>query len=243
MMNKESDSKYPLPRTMSEFIYSSLKAAIVSNELKANQRINEKELAQRFHVSRTPVREAVLRLATEGFVRIDSYRRAIIREVSYEELREILEVLGALDRLAVGLAIENITEKGIHKLEKITKKMHKYCNLKTIEKYMELNAEFHNELWKFVPNKFLLEILYFVRDKKERYSYARLAAYRNPGFLERSMKHHWELMDAIKKRDKEVLMKMIVEHRRILLEPGVSENQIMGFIEKGENLKVKAKLI
>lgn len=241
------NDKYPLPRTMSEFIYSSLKEAIVSNELKANQRINEKELAQRFHVSRTPIREAVLRLAAEGFVRIDSYRRAIIKEVSYEELREILEVLGALDRLAISLTIENLTEKEIHKLEKITKRMQRYCNIKTLEKYMEVNAEFHNELWKSVPNKFLLEILYLIRDKKERYSYARLSAYRNPGFLEKSMRHHWELMDAIKKKDKERLMELIVEHRRILLEPAENEMQIRNYIEKGgqisEVIKGKPKLI
>jgi DNA-binding GntR family transcriptional regulator len=211
-------SKYPPPRTMSEFIYDSLKESIIMNELKANQRINEKEIATRFHVSRTPVREAVLRLAAEGFVKIDSYRRAIVKEISFQELGEILQVLGALDRLAVGLAIDKITPKEIMKLEGITKKMEKVCILKSIEKFIELNASFHDELWKSVPNRFLLEILNFVRDKKERYSYARLFAYKKPGFLEKSMKHHRALMRAIKTRDKEKLQSLIVEHRNILLE-------------------------
>lgn len=232
--NKKENSKYPPPRTMSEFIYSNLKEAILSNELKANQRINENEIAASFHVSRTPVREAVLRLATEGFVRIDSYRRAIVKSISFEELREILEVLGALDRLAVSLAIDAMAQADIDKLEKITQKMQKYCSMKTIEKYIEVNAEFHNELWKNVPNKFLLEILYLVRDKKERYFYSRLLAYKNPGFLEKSMKHHWELIDAIKKRDKEKLMNLIVEHRHILLESDVQEEQMRGYISNGE---------
>jgi DNA-binding GntR family transcriptional regulator len=216
-LNKDL-SKYPLPRTMSEFIYDSLKEAIIMNELKANQRINEKEIAERFHVSRTPVREAVLRLAAEGFVKIDSYRRAIVKEISFEELGEILQVLGALDRLAVGQAIDRITPKEVMKLEGITEKMEKVCALKSVEKFIELNASFHDELWKSVPNKFLLEILNFVRDKKERYSYARLFAYKKPGFLEKSMKHHRALMRAIKARDKERLQMLIVEHRNILLE-------------------------
>lgn len=216
-LNKDL-SKYPLPRTMSEFIYDSLKEAIIMNELKANQRINEKEIAERFHVSRTPVREAVLRLAAEGFVKIDSYRRAIVKEISFEELGEILQVLGALDRLAVGMAIDRITPKEVMKLEGITEKMGKVCALKSVEKFIELNASFHDELWKSVPNKFLLEILNFVRDKKERYSYARLFAYKKPGFLEKSMKHHRALMRAIKAKDKEKLQMLIVEHRNILLE-------------------------
>ncbi|MGB6867697.1 MAG: GntR family transcriptional regulator, partial [Candidatus Aminicenantaceae bacterium] len=66
---KNTTSKYPPPRTMSEFIYNNLKDAIMNRELKANQRINEKELSNAFHVSRTPVREAVLMLAAKGFVR------------------------------------------------------------------------------------------------------------------------------------------------------------------------------
>ena len=165
-LNKDI-SKYPLPRTMSEFIYDSLKEAIILNEFKANQRINEKEIADRFHVSRTPVREAVLRLAAEGFVKIDSYRRAIVKEISFEELGEILQVLGALDRLAVGLAIDVISPKEIMKLEGITEKMEKVCALNSLEKFIELNASFHDELWKSVPNKFLMEILNVVRDKKK----------------------------------------------------------------------------
>jgi DNA-binding GntR family transcriptional regulator len=232
--NKKENSKYPLPRTMSEFIYASLKEAILSNEIQANQRINENEIAERFHMSRTPVREAVLRLAAEGFVKIDSYRRAIVKAISFEELREILDVLGALDRLAVSLAIDAMADQDIDRLERITQKMERYCSLKTIEKYIHVNAEFHNELWKSVPNIFLLEILYLVSDKKERYFYSRLLAYKNPGFLERSMKHHWDLMDAIKRRDKEKLMALIVEHRHILLESEAHEDQMRGYIKSKE---------
>lgn len=210
---------------MSEFIYDSLKETIIMNEFKANQRINEKEIADRFHVSRTPVREAVLRLAAEGFVKIDSYRRAIVKEISFEELGEILQVLGALDCLAVGLALGQITPKEVMKLENITEKMEKVCALKSVEKFIELNASFHDELWKSVPNKFLVEILNFVRDKKERYSYARLFAYKKPGFLEKSMKHHRALMRAIKARDKDKLQTLIVEHRNILLEKSTAEEK------------------
>jgi len=223
-LNKDL-SKHPPPRTISEFIYDNLRESIIINELKANQRINEKEIAARFHVSRTPVREAVLRLAVEGFVRIDSYRRALVKEISFEELGEILQVLAALDRLAIVLAVGNITPKDVMKLESITEKMEKVCNLKSVEKFIELNAAFHDKLWKSVPNKFLREILNFVKDKKERYSYARLYAYKKPGFLEKSMKHHRILMRAIKSKDKEKLEELIVEHRNILLEKSTAQDK------------------
>ena len=218
-------SKYPLPQTMSEFIFDSLKEAIIVNELKANQRINEKEISERFHVSRTPVREAVLRLAAAGFVKIDSYKRAVVKELSFEELGEILQVLGALDRLAVGLLLDHIYPKDVKKLENIMEKMEKACSINSLEKFIELNTAFHDELWKSVPNKFLLEMLHFVRDKKERYSYARLYAYKKPGFLDKSMKHHRLLMRAIRSKNKEKLEELIVEHRKILLEEPVAKDK------------------
>lgn len=210
-------SKYPLTRTMSEFIYDSLKDSIINNELKANQRINEKELAEYFKVSRTPIREAVLRLEAKGFVRIDSYRRAVVKEISYKELMEIFQALGALDRLAVSQAVDNLTAQNINKLEDLIKKMERNCNLKSIEKYFELNEKFHDEIWKAVSNELLLEILNSVRDRMQRYTFARILAFKKPEALEKSMNQHKAILSAIKRKDKERLKKMIVEHRVSLL--------------------------
>lgn len=202
---------------MSKFIYDSLKDSIINNELKANQRINEKELAEYFKVSRTPIREAILRLEAKGFVRIDSYRRAIVKEISYNELMEIFQVLGALDRLAVSQAVDNLTPQKIDKLEGFIEKMKKYCSLKSIEQYFEFNEKFHDEIWKAVDNELLLEMLYSVRDRMQRYTYARISAFKKPQALEKSLKQHKALLTTLKRKDKERLKKMIVEHRVSLL--------------------------
>lgn len=231
---KNDLSKYPLPRTMSEFIYNNLKAAIINSKLKANQRINEKELAERFRVSRTPVREAVLKLAAEGFVQIDSYRRAVVKEISYKELKEIFEVLGALDRLAVSLAVDNLTLKDTKKLEQLAKKMEKNCTPNSIEKYLELNVAFHNEIWKAVPNKLLVETLHSVRDKLSRYNYAQIYAFKKPGTLERSMQQHRELLKAIIAKNKEKLRNLIVKHRGSLWEPSVYNDGIKEYLMADE---------
>jgi len=228
---KKRSNGYPLPRTMSELIYNELKESIINHKLKANQRINEKELAEYFHVSRTPVREAVLRLAAEGFVHIDSYRHATVKELSFRELCEILEVLGALDRLAISLALDRITPKDIHKLDKLTSKMETTCNMENLEKYMDLNRDFHNELWKYVPNKFLQEMLQVVRDKKQRYQYARLQAYKIPGFMEKSIAHHRDLMDAIRTRDREKLQHLIVKHRNLIIESASQKMELQRYLK------------
>lgn len=198
----------------------------MNRELKANQRINEKELSNAFHVSRTPVREAVLMLAAKGFVRIDSYRRAIVKEVTFEELSEIIQVMVALDTLAMELVIDNLSPNEIKKLEAINKKMSKYCKVNSAEKFMQLNVSFHNELWRNVPNKYLRDMLYLARDHKERYTYARLYAFKKLGSMEKSMAQHQELLDAIKAKDKSKLKSLIVKHRNILLESAEDKNNI-----------------
>lgn len=219
-MNEENNDvfKFPLPQTMSEFIYENLKKSILSNELKANQRINEVELSKYFKVSRTPVREAILRLEARGFIKIDSRRRIYVKEVSYNELKEIFQVLGALDRFAVCQAVDNLESKQIDRLERLSQKMEKNCNIKTIEKYFEYNEAFHDVIWNAVPNSLLQEILCSLRDKMQRYTFARIYAFKKPGALKRSLMQHKELVEAIRKKDKENLKEMIFQHRVCLLE-------------------------
>ena len=99
MQIRDVSSSFTIPKTLGQSIYSHLKDAILNNHLKANQKINEKEIAQSFGTSTTPVREAVMRLGAEGFVITDSHRETIVKEISLEELKEILLVMGHLDSL------------------------------------------------------------------------------------------------------------------------------------------------
>lgn len=231
MLEYES-AKNALPRTMRDLIYENLKSAIINGKLRANQRINEKELTEHFRVSRTPVREAVLRLAAEGFVQIDSYRRAVVKMISYKELSEIYEVLGALDRLAIGQAVDNLSIKEIRKLEQIINKMEKYCNINSIEKYLELNVKFHDEIWKAVHNKLLVETLHSVRDKLLRYNYSQIYAFKQPGALQKSIKEHKELLEAIIAKDKENLKNLIEKHRGSLGTSSVYDDGIKEYFRE-----------
>ena len=103
-----NSNNFQKPKTLSQSIYERLKESILNKELEPNQRINEKEIAESFQVSRTPVREAVARLVAKGFVEIISHREALVKEVSYGELKDIFQVIGVLDRLAVSLIIDQI---------------------------------------------------------------------------------------------------------------------------------------
>jgi DNA-binding GntR family transcriptional regulator len=220
-----------IPKTLSQSIYNYLKEAIISHQLKPNQRINEKEIAELFQVSITPVREAVLRLGAEGFVDSNFHREAAVKEVSYQELNEIFQVLSVLDSLAVGLILDAINQEGLKELEGLTKRMERHCHLNSIDKFMDLNVTIHNKIWELLPNKFLQTTLRYINAQTLRYSYAFLQAFRKQGVLKRSLDEHKEILRALKNKDKKKLKGLMSKHWGSLLESSPSESRWKEYLD------------
>ena len=212
MNTKENSFSQSFPKTLSQSIYNYLKDSIIDNKLKANQRINEKEIADNFGVSTTPVREAVLRLGAEGFVTINFHREAVVKETSYEELKEIFEVLGALDSVATSTAAENLSPEKLKELEDLTKEMEDHCSTSSLEKYSDLHVNMHNEIWNSTPNKFLKGLIQQINDQMLRYKHARIHAFQKPGVLKKSIDEHKELIKALRDKDKRRLKILMPKH-------------------------------
>ncbi len=206
--------RFTIPKTLSQSIHDYLREAILKNELKAKQRINEKEIADQFQVSRTPVREAVVRLAAEGFVEIISHREAVVREVSYKELKEIFQVLGVLDKLAVGLIADQIKPAELTQLEKMTNRLERTYIVSEVEKFIELNYSIHETLWEGLKNKndFLLKELNYCANQVKLCSYPLTSAFKNPKILKKSMIAHKEIIEALKSKDKKRLETVTFDH-------------------------------
>ena len=216
MMN--SDKKFSLretiPRTLSQSIYNYLKELIIKKELKANQRIMEKEYADIFNVSRTPVREAIVKLAAEGFVKIVSHREAVVKEVSYDELREIFQVIGILDSLAVALIVESITPEELMKIEKMTFKMEDLYKKNEVEKFINVNYTIHDSVWDYLndKNKFLQRTLRFCLTQIKMCYFPLNMAFQNTELIAKSMSAHKEIFDSLKNRDVSRLRAATLEH-------------------------------
>ena len=215
MNNKKiSASKFRIPKTLSQSIYEHLKESILNKELEPNQRINEQAIADSFEVSRTPVREAVVRLAAEGFVDIVSHREALVKEVSYKELKEVFQVIGVLDRLAAHLIVDTIDSHELTKLEKLTSKMERHFIMREVEKFLDLNYEIHERLWGYLTDKnmFLQKELYFCVNQLKMCYYPLNRAFEDPKIMRRSMTAHKEIMEAIKEKNTAKLETVIFDH-------------------------------
>ena len=111
------------PKTLADMIYDAVRAAIVSGELAAGSRLRETDLAGKMHVSRTPVREALCRLESEGIIEYIPRRGMVIRRVSEQETGELFAIRTALEPLAAELAAVHLRPEQLKKLATLLQAM------------------------------------------------------------------------------------------------------------------------
>lgn len=212
--NKKFSLVESIPRTLSQSVYNYLKELIVKKELKANQRIMEKEIADIFNVSRTPVREAVVKLAAEGFVEIVSHHEAVVKEVTYNELREIFQVIGILDSLAISLIVDSLGPEGLMKIEKMTSRLGDLYKQNEVEKFINVNYTIHDTLWDYLDekNKFLQKTLRSCLTQIKMCYFPLNMAFQKPELIAKSMSAHREILETLKNKDVDGLKAITLEH-------------------------------
>jgi DNA-binding GntR family transcriptional regulator len=131
-------------KSLKELVYEYLYERINSGSIKANEKINENHICQDLHVSRTPVREALIQLEDEGYIQRIPRRGFIVREVTLNKIKEIYEIIGCLEGLAAALAIDKMTGKDIILLDTLVDKMDEAIKNRKLHEYFRLQRNFHN---------------------------------------------------------------------------------------------------
>jgi DNA-binding GntR family transcriptional regulator len=204
---------FHITKSLSKPIYDYLKNSIVINELKANERINELEIAKNFGVSRTPVREAIIRLSVEGFVDIDYHRESVVKDIPYEGLKEILHVISCLDAYAITLVADKISSKEIAQIENLTAKMGEYKETENTQKFFDINFTLHRLLWNCLPESFLRSTLKIAAAQIQRYTInPRISEAQTAAIKKSSYAAHKKIIPALKARDKEKLSHLLGQH-------------------------------
>lgn len=191
------------PRS-AEHVHAALSAEIVSGVLCPGDPLGENALAGRFGVSRTPVREALQRLAAEGLVERGPRRAFLVRRMSPEALRHLFEALGELEALCAGMAALRMTSAELAVLAKMLE------NDGSAADYAEVNIRFHNALRHGAQNAVLADLL---EDLNRR-----SLPWRNAQFLERSTRietsraEHREILAAVTARDADAAAALMRSH-------------------------------
>ncbi|GHB99987.1 transcriptional regulator [Streptomyces albogriseolus] len=195
------------PGPLRDRVYEALLELITTRALQPGQHLVESELAGHLGVSRQPVREALQRLNTEGWVDLRPAQGAFVHEPTEEEADQLLTVRTLLEAEAARLAAGNAGSKGVQALEEILAEGLKAVEADDVDAAVALNARFHAKVMELAGNAVLAELAAQV-DRRVRWYYTPVARQRG----EQSWIEHRELISAIAARDEQSATRLMREH-------------------------------
>lgn len=185
-------------QTLREKILETIRESILRGQLKPGEKVAEPELAERFGISRTPIREAFRQLESEGYLTVIPRKGAVVTALSERAVEEFYAIKSILEGYAAQMAAENMTDKEIEKLEGINQKLQELADEGDVKTFFKVHNEFHEVFIRAAGNEKLLELINQLMLKFNRF---RLASLSLPGRMEISVKEHEKIIRAFKRKD------------------------------------------
>lgn len=203
-------------RTLWEQIADALREDIIRGKIMPGERIVEEEIAEKFQVSRGPVREALRHIEEEGLIIYESHKGCTVKEISYEEMQEKYLVRSTLEILAVRLIAGNLSEEYEAEMKECLKEMDHAAGEKDVYQILCLDEEFHSCIVKAAKCETLYKVWAMLREGNIRAHYTLEAESIIPFDVIR--KNHEVLLKGLKELSVEETSKLIEEHYMIVPE-------------------------
>lgn len=200
------------PTSLTERVYVMLRSEILTCVLEPGKEVSEAELAERFQVSKTPVREALATLRLEGLVRTFPRRGYQIVPVTFGDMNELFDLRTILEAGAAELACQRITDAEIENLNKLADVVYDRSEQPSLQRFIEANRHFHLAIAKASGNERLYQLLMRQIDELERFFY--LGARLRDVSSETQSDHH-AIVDTLSKRDPAAAREIMIRHNEI----------------------------
>jgi DNA-binding GntR family transcriptional regulator len=194
--------------TTAKVVAERLRQEIQHGTLAPGTRLRQNDVAQRFGVSTTPVREAFAQLQAEGLVRIDPHRGAVVFHPTVDDVLEFYEIREALESLAVSHAIPNLRREVARDLGNVIDRMRR---TEDARKWLQLNDQFHLRLYEAAGRPRLSTLIDNLRDASAPYIFMFVAS--RP-LSERANDEHQQILDACVRGDATGAKRAIRDHLR-----------------------------
>ncbi|TCP25580.1 DNA-binding GntR family transcriptional regulator [Scopulibacillus darangshiensis] len=205
IMNNVKDTKLP------QRAYHILRLAIRDLKLMPGKTILEREIADVLEMSRTPVREALVRLQTEGVVRLIPRKGFIVEPIEKEDLRETYEVVEELEGLAAKLATDKIGEQELNELDSLIDCQEQAIKENNLTEWARLDDLFHFKIINYADNKRLSNVIEVHADQLFR---ARLFTINKRPLPFRSIVEHQAIIACMRANDGEAAQVSMQSHRK-----------------------------
>jgi len=199
---------YPVERhlTLRERIVEFVKDAIIKGRLKPGERVPESELAEMFGISRTPIREAFRQLESEGFITFTPRKGAIVSPITDKDVIEFYAIKGLLEGYAAKMACCKISDKEIRRMEDLNSQMTKCAERNDVKNFFKLDNQLHDVFLKICGNDKLYNLIHVLVQQFERFRKTSLSL---SGRMWSSVKQHNEIIEAFKKRDVDLVERLV----------------------------------
>lgn len=190
-------------------IVTRLRDMIIEGELKPGTRIHESQIGTLLGVSRTPLREAIKFLASEGLVELVPSRGAIVRMFDKKDVADMWVVLRSLERLAGELACKNGSERGIQNIRRLHDEMLVHYAARRRLEYYKLNQDIHTAIVKLADNE---SLTYMHSTLQSRLKRIRFIGHEGPDNWANAVREHEEMIVALEARDSASLVEILDRH-------------------------------
>ena len=212
--------------TLREKILEHIRDAIISGALKAGSRVSEPELAERYGISRTPIREAFRQLESEGYLTVIPRRGAVVSEFSQKDVEDFYAIKSILEGYAARQACSRLTGKELDKLQANNSRLIELAALNDIKAFVKVHNDFHETFVKAADNEKLRELITSVVTRFQRLRFMSLSL---PGRMEIVIQEHAKIIEAFCRKDAdaaEMLVQKNAEYGgRVLLDGGLTASQ------------------
>jgi DNA-binding GntR family transcriptional regulator len=189
-------------------IANTIRQAIISGDLHPGQRLMEVELAERFGVSRAPLREALRQLVAEGLLVNLPHRGTYVRELTEEDIREIYSLRGVLEALAVKILIDTLTPDHVATLTSIIEEIKEAIKRRDTMAIVDLDMRFHETICRLSGHSRVYEDWVRMESQLRSFFAAADRLYTDNQLIER----HQELVDALVSGNKAKAAEVVEEH-------------------------------
>ncbi len=218
-------------RPIREIAYEVLKHAIITAEIPAGERIVETDYAERLHISRTPLREALRKLERDGLVEYVQRRGVVVRAFTIDDVEEIYTIRNALEMLTLPSIIERVTDEAIASLRAKLDEMDTYVATEDIEHLSPVARAFHTEITAISGKNRILRVIDSQDEYIRRFS---AMAIRQESRLKEAHQEHHRIVDLIESRDLDGLTELMRHH----IETS-KENCLKALLEQRAQQKLK----
>ncbi|MFF5723282.1 GntR family transcriptional regulator [[Kitasatospora] papulosa] len=199
----------PKPPPAAERVYAHIKEAVLDRRYEGGTLLTEGDLAETVGVSRTPVREALLRLQAEGLIKLYPKKGALVLAVSAQEISDVVETRLLVEEFAARKAVPASAQL-IARLEQLLEEQRELAEAGDLAAVSVKDRCFHAEIVKNAGNEILSRLYDQLRDRQLRMGVAVMEAH--PGRIAANITEHGELLDAIRAGDVEGAAQVVRRH-------------------------------